>query len=484
MEYLEKLKSVLSSENISFDDDILEAYSKDLSFADPCKPGCVVFPETTEEIKEVVEIARSSLIPLIPVSSGEPRFRGDTVPSMGGIMVDLGKMKKIIRIDRTDKVVMVEPGVNFSQLREAVEKEDMKIMTPLCPRGNKSVLASALEREPHIIPKYHLDHSEPMLCSELVLGTGDIYRTGDAAGPGTIEEQWEAGRKQKNPMSFWSDEFRYFQASQGNFGILSWTVLRCEVLPTIVKPCLAWSEKIEDIMELGHQLVRRRLGDEIFILDKHAFALLIGKDEGEIESLQERLPSWILFYNLAGYEFCPEERIAYQEKDVKKIAQTMGIHSDQSILEISAHRVLKTANGTCDQPWRLKMNGGCQEIPFIASFNDISNLISVMQSACIEYDFPLKNLNVYIQPVCQGHGHHCEFSLSYDPDNSRQADNVKSLYMEASSRLMNKGAFFSRPYDLLAQSVLNRDGASRDALKTIKRIYDPDGIMNPGKLCF
>ncbi|MCP4752237.1 MAG: FAD-binding oxidoreductase [Proteobacteria bacterium] len=484
MEYIEKLKKALSSEKISIDDDILKTYSEDLSFADPCTPDCVVYPETVEEIRDVVEIARGNLIPVVPVSSGAPRFRGDTVPGMGGIMVDLGRMKQIVRIDRTDKVVMVQPGVVFSQLRDAVEKEGMKIMTPLCPRDTKSVLTSALEREPHIIPKYHLDHSEPMLCSELVLGTGDIYRTGDAAGPGTIEEQWEVGRKQKNPMSFWTDEFRYFQASQGNFGILSWTVLRCEVLPTIEKPYLAWSEKIEDILELGHQLVRRRLGDEIFILDRHAFAQLVGKDEAEIRSLRERLPSWILFYNLAGYEFCPEERIAYQEKDVKKTAQKMGIHSDQSILEISARRVLKTANGTCEEPWRLKANGGCQEIPFIASYHDISKLISIMHSACIEFDFPLKDLGVYIQPVCQGHGHHCEFSLMYDPGRIRQADKVKALYMEASSRLMNKGAFFSRPYDLLAHSVLNRDGASLEALKKIKPIYDPDGIMNPGKLCF
>ena len=47
---------------------------------------------------------------------------------------------------------------------------------------------------------------------------------------------------------------------------------------------------------------------------------------------------------------------------------------------------------------------------------------------------------------------------------------------------MRRGAFFSRPYDLLTSTVLNRDAATRDALKTLKAIHDPHNIMNPGRL--
>jgi FAD/FMN-containing dehydrogenase len=47
---------------------------------------------------------------------------------------------------------------------------------------------------------------------------------------------------------------------------------------------------------------------------------------------------------------------------------------------------------------------------------------------------------------------------------------------------MRSGAFFSRPYDLLTSRVLNRDAATRDALKTLKAIHDPHNIMNPGRL--
>jgi len=49
---------------------------------------------------------------------------------------------------------------------------------------------------------------------------------------------------------------------------------------------------------------------------------------------------------------------------------------------------------------------------------------------------------------------------------------------------MNRGAFFSRPYGSLAGEIINRDAASADMLSRMKKIFDPNNIMNPGKLCF
>jgi FAD/FMN-containing dehydrogenase len=49
---------------------------------------------------------------------------------------------------------------------------------------------------------------------------------------------------------------------------------------------------------------------------------------------------------------------------------------------------------------------------------------------------------------------------------------------------MAAGAYFSRPYGSWAQPVYNRDAAARDALRKVKAIFDPVGVLNPGKLCF
>ncbi len=61
---------------------------------------------------------------------------------------------------------------------------------------------------------------------------------------------------------------------------------------------------------------------------------------------------------------------------------------------------------------------------------------------------------------------------------------MKDLSDDLAANLMAAGAYFSRPYGSWAQPVYNRDAASRDALRKVKAIFDPAGILNPGKLCF
>jgi FAD/FMN-containing dehydrogenase len=190
----EKLVKIVGAGNVSYEKATLAEYSSDMSFVNAVKPVCVVRPANTTAIQKLVELANKTLTPLVPVSSGPPHFRGDTVPGIGGaVIVDLSGMRKIIRITRKNRVAMVEPGVTFGEMIPAVEKEGLRLNMPLLPRKTKTVIGSLLEREPVLLPKYHWDISDPLACVEAVFGCGEIFRTGQAAGPGTIEEQWAAG---------------------------------------------------------------------------------------------------------------------------------------------------------------------------------------------------------------------------------------------------------------------------------------------------
>ena len=93
-------------------------------------------------------------------------------------------------------------------------------------------------------------------------------------------------------------------------------------------------------------------------------------------------------------------------------------------------------------------------------------------------------MGVYIQPIVQGTGVHCEFNLFYDPENQSEADRVKDLSVSAVRALMAKEAFFSRPYGLSTGMVMNRDAATVEVLNKLKNIFDPNHVMNPGKVCF
>ena len=150
----EELVAIVGDVNVSDTPEVLESYSRDESFVRQMKPQFVARPQNVDEVQEIVKWANRTGTPLIPVSSGQPHFRGDTIPTRGGVVVDLSRMKRIVRINRRNRVAMIEPGVTFAELQSELKKEGMRLPMSLCPRSSKSVIGSCLEREPTVIPKY------------------------------------------------------------------------------------------------------------------------------------------------------------------------------------------------------------------------------------------------------------------------------------------------------------------------------------------
>jgi FAD/FMN-containing dehydrogenase len=482
----EGLLKIVGSKNVFDDEETLEEYSRDMSFVKPRRPYCVVKPKSKDEVQAIVKWANETGTPLIPVSSGPPHFRGDTIPCFGGVVVDMGNMRKIIKIDRGNRVAMIEPGVRFGELQEALKREGMRLPMPLSPRGSKSVIGSCLEREPPIIPKYHLDFSEPLLCNEMIFGTGDLFYTGEASGPGTIEEQWKVGRVQKVQLGPGMIGYnKLIQGAQGTMGIVTWSTVRCEILPRIQKPFLAASERIDTLIDFTYRIIRLRLGDECLVLNSFDLASILGIDNAGIEALRETLPPWVLLFCLAGYEWLPQERVEYQEKDVMEVARAHGVIPVGAVPGAAAWDVLSAVSRLSDRNyWKLRYKGACQDIFFITTLDKTPQFVGAMQEMAQGMGYPVTHMGIYIQPVNQGHDCHCEFNLPFNPASAKEQALVKELLLYASENLIKMGAFFSRPYGAWAEMVYNRDAASRDALKKIKTIFDPNNIMNPGKLCF
>ena len=482
----EELAAIVGGENVSDTPEALEAYSRDESFVRRMKPQFVARPENVAEVQEIVKWANSTGTPLIPVSSGPPHFRGDTVPSLGGVVVDLSRMKRIIRINRRNRVAMVEPGVTFAELQLELKKEGMRLPMPLSPRSSKSVIGSCLEREPTMIPKYQWDISDPLLCTEVVFGTGDLFRTGEAAGPGSLEDQWASGQAQTNAMGpFQVDFFRLIQGSQGTMGILTWATVKCELLPQLQKTFLVASQKLEDLLDFTYKLLWARLGDELLILNNFNLATLLAKNPDEIKSLQEMLPPWVLIVCVAGYERLPQERVDYQEKDVMDTAQSFGVTPVTAIDGVQGSDILEALSTVSAEPyWKLRYKGGCHDIFFLTTLGKTPEFIACMDQMAAEAGHPGIDIGVYLQPQIQGRACHCEFNLNFDPANPKELEKVRKLFFDASKALMGIGGFFSRPYGPWAEMAYGRDGQSAMALRKVKGIFDPNNVMNPGKLCF
>ncbi len=479
---------IAGSENVFDAPDTMEEYAGDESFVHPMRPEYVVKPKDAEQVKEIVKWANETLTPLVPVSSGPPHFRGDSVPSTGGaIIVDLSGMKRIMRVDGRNRVAMVEPGVTFAELQPELEKEGIRLNMPLLPRMSKSVIGSSLEREPVIMPKYHWDIADPLLCTEVIFGSGDMFRTGSAAGPSTLEEQWELGAAQEIPMGPGQvDWYRIIQGAQGTMGIVTWVTVRCERLPKLEETFFVGSPTLDRISEIVHWLSRLRLVNECLVLNNANLAAILAQEwPEEYETLRDSLPSWVLFFCIAGYEYFPEERVAYQIEEMMNVARRVGVEPVKQIDRVPASELLKVLQLPSEEPyWKLRYKGSCYDIFFLTTQDRLPEFIGVMSELAVQHGYPVPDMGVYLQPIVQGTSCHCEFNLFFDPKKEAEVDRVRKLSNDAVKALMAKGAFFSRPYGPWADMAYRRDAETTAALRKLKGIFDPNNIMNPGKLCF
>jgi FAD/FMN-containing dehydrogenase len=483
----QELAEVVGAENVFDDRETLRKYAQDMSLAEPRKPAYVVKVKSADEVRKLVELANKELLPLTPVSSPDgPRFHGDTIPAPGGVVVDLSRLNRVLKVDRRNRVAHIQPGVTFSELSSQLKESGLKPFLTLLPRRTKSVLTSYLEKNPILIPRHHWDTLDPILTLEVVYGTGDVMRTGSAAGPGTTEELIAAGVGHVSPFGPDTMDFaRLVQGAQGTMGIVTRATCACSLMPTIQRPYFVTSEKMGALIEFMYALLRKRLGEELFLINGFALANMSYSNPEEIKSVSAELAPWIVFLNIAGYEKRPEERVAYQEEDIREIAKEHGLTLLRSVVGVSAFDLLKRLEEPSeDSYWKLQFKGNCQDISFTTTLDRVQELVAHIYKIAALHGYACNEIGIYIQPVVQGSSCQCEIDLRYNPENVREVEQVKRLYLNLCETLANLGAFYSRPYGAMADIAYRRDAETTALLRKVKAIFDPKNILNPGKLCF
>ena len=480
--FLQNLTEICGSQYISQDPEELKTYSEDLSVLKGKSPISIVWPSNSQEVEKIVKLANDLKFNIIPISlKSKFMHHGNSLPKReNSVILNLSRMNKVLSIDKKNRVVMVEPGVSFDQLVPILKKKGLRLLLPLHPTASRSILATALEREPITIPRYHWDSSDPLLCTEVVFGTGDLFRTGTAAGPGTIKQQQKVGQAQVNPMGPTQfSPYRVIQGAQGSLGVVTWATLKLELLPSTHKIYHFQSDDLQTLLDLQYELLKYRLCDELFILNNINLACLLKQNSREISELVGTLKKWNLIYIISGRGPLAKDRISYLEGDIEEIRAELDINFTEPEVEISDREILHFLNEPSEKPWRMRFKGAYQDIFFLTSFEKIPKFISLMNT---NYK---KDFGVYIQPINQGTSYHIEFDLYYEPESDNVVKTIKKNILEIGNHLLDNGAFFSRPYGIWAKDVFSHHSTETiDALKKVKKIFDPNNVLNPGVLCF
>jgi len=349
------------------------------------------------------------------------------------------------------------------------------------------VLTTYLEREPGTIPKYQYDFIDPLLTLEVVYGTGDDFRTGSASGPGDPDTLKSDKVNPWGPGSV--DYFRFVSGAQGTMGLVTWATLKTEVLPSIQK---LFFIPVHDITKLStpmNMLLRRRIVDECLAVNNVTLAAVLAKNRpDDFKRLKISLPPWTIITCISGYKRRPKERIALHQKNLYACCKEVGLTPQKKLIETDCFEddvLTFLRSGSNGMPyWKNRQKRNCSDIFFLTTLSKVAGFIITMEKRAAEYNFKNENLGGIVQPMVQGRGCHCEFNLLHDGNNPDELSITEALFLDASKTLFDQGAFFSRPYGPWAKMVYDKYPEGVEILKKLKNIFDPNGILNPNRLCY
>jgi len=453
--HIEVLKKIVGEDDIKTDKIHLRAYSYDAT-KEHYYPDAVVFPENEKEVSEILKYCNENKISIIPRGAGSG-FTGGALPVNGGVVLAVEKyMNKILEIDEKDMVAVVQPGVVNAYLQKEVEKKglfyppDPASMDYSTIGGNVSENAGGMRAAKYGITKDYV------MSLRAVLPNGDIIR----AGKRTIKDV--AGYNVAGILI----------ASEGTLAVITEITLKLLPKPKLKKTYMGIFENVEDAMNA----VYKSLASGAMPVAMEFMDALVVK--ALREKLGVNLPDWAGALLIGDVDGNVEEEIDYQLSILEK-----------SFLENKAKEFVATADAEKSKEiWYARRNAS-QSITIYGS-KKINEDISVPRSKLPE---ALRKINEIGEKYglvvpCFGHAGDGNIHVNVMVDGSKE-DEIKKGYEaveEIFKAVVEMGGTLSGEHGIgLSKAPFMKIAFSEEEINLFKRIkaaFDPNGILNPGKM--
>ncbi|HYB22047.1 MAG TPA: FAD-binding oxidoreductase, partial [Thermodesulfobacteriota bacterium] len=246
----EELCDVVGEEGVDTSEAGLFCYGADYSWVSrawvdraqkPPLPDFIVLPQSTDEVSKVLKIANRHKIPVIPYGGGSG-VNGGIQALYGGIMLDLKRMKKVIRIDEQSFTVSAQCGINGQHLEWEMNRHGLTLAHYPASEYCATLGGYLAARGSGTLSTKYGKAEEMVLSMEVVLPTGEIIRTlpvpRHATGPGIMD---------------------LFIGSEGTLGVITEATMRLDPIPEVREFQGFLFQRLEDGIEAARRIMTRRL---------------------------------------------------------------------------------------------------------------------------------------------------------------------------------------------------------------------------------
>lgn len=418
------------------------------------RPAAAAFPSETEQVSRIVQLAERRRFPVIPRGAGT-NMTGSAVAARGGLILDMARMNRILSIRIADRLVVVQPGVVYADLQQALAPAGF--FYPPDPAsgqvctigGNVATNAGGLHGAKYGVTRDYV------LALEVVIPDGRIVRTG--------------GKCMKSSSGL--DLTRLFVGSEGVLGIITEITLKVNPKPTAFSTVLGSFETLKQAGRAVTGIMHSGILPSVLeIMEENTIKVLREKGGADVPEVAA-----LLLVEADGYtDFEAEYQIekvisVFKANGAKTITKAENREKAEKLWAV--RRAVGSAAGS------LRPNNLSEDIA--VPISRVPELLEGMQEIMADHDYPF----VIFGHAGDGNIHPKIMFDGSDPEQVRDvhriADRVFQLTVDLEGTLTGEHGIglAKAPY-----MNLEHDPVAISLMRLLKRTLDPHNILNPGKM--
>ncbi len=427
-------------------------YARGEDTYDPILSKAVVFPETNQEVSQILRLCNEHKIPVVPFGTGTS-LEGNVVGNEKGITISLEKMNKILSVNAGDFDCRVQACVTKEQLNEYLREDG--VFFPIDPGANAAIGGMASTSASGTMAVKYGTMKTVITGLTVVLPNGDIINTG--------------GRTKKTSAGY--NLTNLFIGSEGTLGVITEVQLRLSPIPESIMSAVCHFPTLEKAVQTAQQVIQYGVPiARIEMLNKDQMGISI--NYSKLKDIEET-PT--LFFEFHGSELSNNENI----KIVEEISKDNNGSSFKWAKDLEERNKLWQARWDVYYSVKALINNGRVYSTDVCL--PISNI-----TECVNYaEEQAKKFGLRAPMVGHLGDGNFHVLLPFDPEKKEMYKKIREFNdLLIKKALELKGTITGEHGVGLHKKeyLLKEHGDNIPVMKLIKRSIDQNNIMNPGKI--